>query len=204
MVAEAHQWLRRGRPDRVWRTLDWLWTRQPLPGLYTQWEGWGEENGFGLRKQMRGWMRPPDVTPHNWSAAEMLLQLAMLAETQEGEDSDDLVIGAGVPAAWLSRRIAVSDIGTAAGFVDRTRNGREVAVTIHGAAVPVRLGPAFPAAAGVRAMAVGAPALPAEPASRAGGPRRQRPYAGRQAAPPHSVNRRPRLTGGCALSLRGQ
>jgi hypothetical protein len=145
-IAEAHQWLRLGRPDRVWQTLDWLWTQQPQPGLFTLWEGSGEENGFGLWKTFRGWVRPEHVTPHYWSAGEMLLlQLAMLAETHRGQDSDELVIGAGVPAIWLSREIAVSGVGTAHGFVDWTWNGAEVSVTIHGPPLPVRLGQAFPA-----------------------------------------------------------
>lgn len=149
-VAEAHQWLRLGRPDRVWKTLNWLWAQQPQPGLFTLWEGSGEENSFGLWKSFRGWVRPENVTPHYWSAAEMLLlQLAMLAETQSGPDGDELVVGAGVPAAWLSHRIAVTGIGTAHGFVDWSWDGTRVAVTIQGPALPVRLGPGFPAGTGM-------------------------------------------------------
>jgi hypothetical protein len=145
-VAEAHQWLLLGRPDRVWQTLNWLWAQQPQPGLFTLWEGAGEENSFGLWKSFRGWVRPENVTPHYWTAAEMLLlQLAMLAETQTGPDGEELIVGAGVPASWLSHRVGVAGIGTAHGFVDWTWNGTDVAVTIQGSALPVRLGPGFPA-----------------------------------------------------------
>ena len=45
-VAEAHQWLLLDRPDRVPSTLDHLWRQQPTPGLYTLWEGDGEEGGL--------------------------------------------------------------------------------------------------------------------------------------------------------------
>ena len=159
-IAEAHQWLRLGRVDRVWSTLDLLWSQQPAPGLYTLWEGQGEENNFGLWKQLRGWAMPPNVTPHYWAAAEMLLlQLAMLAETQGGPESEELVIGSGVPAEWLSHEIAVSGVGTSHGFIDWTWDGAGVAVTIHGNSLPVRLGPAFPTSArlSVRVITAGQP-----------------------------------------------
>ena len=78
-VAEAHQWLRLGQPDKAWITLSWFWANQMSPGLYTWWEGNGEENSFGLWQQIRGWVKPTCVTPHYWTAAEMLLlQLEML------------------------------------------------------------------------------------------------------------------------------
>jgi hypothetical protein len=144
-VAEAHQWLELDRPDRAWDVLGWFWRHQPAPGLYTLWEGAGEENGFGLWQQTRGWVRPPDVTPHYWAAAEvLLLQLAMLAEVRETPGGRVLMIGAGVPAAWLARPIRVAGIGTAAGFVDWAWDGRRVAVHVADAALPVRLGAGFP------------------------------------------------------------
>jgi len=42
-VAEAHQWLYLGKPDRTWITLRWFWANQTSPGLYTWSEGNGEE-----------------------------------------------------------------------------------------------------------------------------------------------------------------
>ena len=147
-VAEAHQWLRLRRPDRVATILDHLWQHQPVPGLYTLWEGRGEPGKLSRWKAFRGWVEPPNVNPHYWSASEvLLLQLAMLAETQGGPDSEELVIGGGIPAEWLSSEIAVSGIGTTRGFVDWTWNGAEVSVTIHGDTLPVRLGPSFPSSA---------------------------------------------------------
>lgn len=152
-VAEAHQWLRLDRPDRVWLTLDWLWDQQPMPGLFTSWEGSKEENDFGLWRRTRGWIKPPYVTPHYWTAAEMLLlQLEMLAEGQGG----GIVIGAGVPAEWLTHDLSISGVGTSHGFVDWTWDGSEAVVTLHGDVRPVRLGPAFPSAARLSVKTAGA------------------------------------------------
>jgi len=145
IAAEAHQWLRLGRPDRAWTMLDRLWALQPAPGLYTLWEGRGEAGGLSRWKSYRGWAKPPHVTPHYWAAAEVLLtQLAMLAETRGGPDAVELVIGAGLTAELLSNKLAVSRIGTSRGFVDWTWDGAELSVTVHGDPLPVRLGPSFP------------------------------------------------------------
>ncbi|MES4787080.1 MAG: hypothetical protein C4294_16080, partial [Nitrospiraceae bacterium] len=43
-LAEAHQWLLLGYPDRVWATLNWFWDHQASPGLYTWWAGNDEGN----------------------------------------------------------------------------------------------------------------------------------------------------------------
>jgi hypothetical protein len=45
-IAEAHQWLFLGQPDRVWSTLNWFWNNQASPGLYSWWEGNGETNTY--------------------------------------------------------------------------------------------------------------------------------------------------------------
>jgi hypothetical protein len=151
-LAEAHQWLRLGRPDRVWPTLRWFWARQPAPGLYTLWEGDREENGFGLWSAERGWMKPPNVTPHYWAAAEMLLlQLEMLAAVEGPPEHAQLVIGAGVPRSWLAHPVSVRNIGTSRGPVDWSWDGRTVIVRSR-AREPVRLGPAFPANTPVRVV----------------------------------------------------
>ncbi len=148
VVAEAHQWLRLGRPDRAWTMLDRLWALQPAPGLYTLWEGHGEAGGLSRWKSYRGWSKPPHVTPHYWAAAEVLLmQLAMLAETRGGPDEVELIIGAGLTAELLSNKLAVSRIGTSRGFVDWTWDGAELSVTVHGDPLPVKLGPSFPSSA---------------------------------------------------------
>jgi hypothetical protein len=150
-VAEAHQWSRLDRPDRVWNILDHLWSRQRFPDLYVLWEGIGEENSFGRWRPIRGWVAPPHIVPHYWSAAEMLLlQLAMLADVQAVGAAEELVIGAGIPSEWLSRDLSFKGIGTSAGTVDWTWNGTDVSVTRPASStLPVRLGKSFPASAKV-------------------------------------------------------
>jgi hypothetical protein len=143
-LAEAHQWLRLGRPERAWQTLEWFWDRQPAPGLFALWEGDAEENSARLWQQTRGWVQPKGVTPHFWSSAEMLLlQLAMLVEVEGSPVSGTLVIGPGVPRSWLARPFRVGPIGTAAGPVEWSWTGSQVTVSAP-AELPVRLGPAFP------------------------------------------------------------
>jgi hypothetical protein len=143
-VAEAHQWLRLDRPDRVWSVLTWFWANQPAPGLYTLWEGDSGEDNYGLWGAIRGGARPHGVTPHSWSAAEMLLlQLAMLAEVEGPPDQRVLAIGSGVPAGWLKRPFSVTGVGTAAGPVAWSWDGRTVTVRTA-ADLPVRLGAGFP------------------------------------------------------------
>jgi hypothetical protein len=142
-LAEAHQWLRRD-PEKPWAVLRYFWAHQPIPGLYTLWEGQGEENTSGRWRQVRGWVEPTNVTPHYWSAAEMLLlQLAMLAEVEGPIEDRALVIGPGVPASWLVKPFAVKGVGTGYGPVDWEWNPG--LVTVHAdLRIPVKLGPAFP------------------------------------------------------------
>ncbi len=72
-IAEAHNWLELGDRARAEQTMHWFWNHQASPGLYTWWEGRGEENSFHRWNDVRGWLYPPYVTPHYWTAAEMLL-----------------------------------------------------------------------------------------------------------------------------------
>jgi hypothetical protein len=72
-IAEAHNWLALGDRASAEQTLHWFWNHQASPGLYTWWEGRGEENSFHRWNDVRGWVHPQHVTPHYWTAAEMLL-----------------------------------------------------------------------------------------------------------------------------------
>lgn len=144
-IAEAHQWLRLGRADRVHATLDWFDRHQPAPGLHGFWEGTGEENSFRQWRHVRGHLEPRTVTPHYWTAAEcLLLSLAMLAHSVPGEPGG-LVIGAGVQPGWLARPIAVRGIGTALGSVAWRWEPRGLLTVDAPAALAVVPGPAFPA-----------------------------------------------------------
>ncbi len=141
-VAEAHQWLMLRRPERTWATLEWFWANQTSPGLYTWWEGEGEENSFGLWDQVRGWANPKHVTPHYWTAAEMLLlEIDMLAY----QDADgSVVVGAGIPAAWLAKRMSVRRMWVAGGILDWTWDGKKLSVNTYGRKLRIRPGMVFP------------------------------------------------------------
>ncbi|MGA9383138.1 MAG: hypothetical protein WBV73_30615, partial [Phormidium sp.] len=76
-LAETHQWVFLGESDRVWNNLQWFWQNQASPGLYT-W--WGDNNklgelpkSFSQWRRYRGWINPPNVTPHYGADAQMLL-----------------------------------------------------------------------------------------------------------------------------------
>jgi len=95
-------------------------------------------------------VRPENVTPHYWAAGEMLLlQLAMLAEVHGPPEDLGLVIGAGIPSDWLGQCFAVGPIGTSAGKVQWSWDGRTVHV-VSPVDMAVRLGAGFPTGTPVR------------------------------------------------------
>lgn len=143
--AKAHQWLLLGRLDRAWSTLDYFFAHQTSPGLYTFWEGKGEENTFHRWEEARGWFDPENVTPHYWSAAELLLlQLSMLAYSDESAVPAGWVIGAGIPRSWLQTPFFARRVRTSLGRVDLEWDGTTLRASIDGPAGPVAAGPAFP------------------------------------------------------------
>jgi hypothetical protein len=144
-LAEAHQWLWLGRPEKVWPTVEWFWRNQASPGLYTWWEGEGEENTFHRWEHVRGWLKPPHVTPHYWTAAEMLLlQLDMLAYVDSMPGESTVVIGAGIPTAWVAHPMSASRLSLPDGQLDWRWDGHRMEVTFHGSVHKVRMGPGFP------------------------------------------------------------
>jgi hypothetical protein len=150
-IAEAHQWLALGIPDRAREVLSRLLDRQASPGLYA----WGAPapgaDPFLQWQDVRGWAFPREITPHYGVAAQvLLLQLDMLTALVESPDGPTLVIGAGVPARWLQKRLVVHGVLTRRGGVDWTWDGQEVRVVLRGPRTPVRLGPAFDAGTRIR------------------------------------------------------
>ncbi len=144
-VAEAHQWLFIGKTEPIWRTLHYFWLNQCSPGLYTYWEGKGEENTFGLWPNYRGWVKPPYVTPHYWTASEMLLlQLDMLAYVDESGNEPVLVVGGGVPPEWTGQAMSVKGLHTNIGRVDWRYDGDTMVVDFYTRGkYAVRCGPGF-------------------------------------------------------------
>lgn len=145
-IAEAHQWLYLNRPDHVWATLRWFRDHQASPGLYTWWEGENGETGYHGWERVRGWIKPPYVTPHYWTAAEMLLlQLDMMAYVNKSEGTPTLIIGAGIPADWLNQPMSAKGLTIQEGQVDWRWDTKQMHVTIRSKKkMNVQLGVAFP------------------------------------------------------------
>ncbi|HZY18410.1 MAG TPA: hypothetical protein VFE82_08005 [Ramlibacter sp.] len=142
--AEAHQWLALGRPERAWQTLDYFMGASASPGLYTWWEEGAEENASHRWTSMRGWTDARRITPHYWSAAEaLMLQMAMLVHVDRADPEAPVVIGAGVPAAWLGQRIDSGTIRTQHGPVRWVWDAGRLVVDVADAAVPLRAAPVF-------------------------------------------------------------
>ncbi|MGA2033453.1 MAG: hypothetical protein ABSG68_14455 [Thermoguttaceae bacterium] len=155
-AALAHQWLMLDRPEEAWKHLAWFWDHQTSPGLYTWWEGTGEENTFGLWEDVRGWVQPHHVTPHYWTAGEILaLQADMLAYVDQSGPQPVLVVGGGVPAAWLEKTIRVGGLPTSVGLVDWTWSDGRLRVSLAGRPCRVRAGTAFGPAAKVEVQSRG-------------------------------------------------
>ena len=133
-AAEAHQALFIGRPDITWETINYFWNNQCSPGLYTYWEGDGEENSFGGWEKCRGWLEPKYITPHYWTASEMaLLQLDMLVYFDESGNEPVLVIGGGIPKEWMNEPMKVENFKTKFGTVNWYYEKNKLKVTLQGA-----------------------------------------------------------------------
>lgn len=151
-IAEAHQWLFLNRPDRVWTTLKWVWQNQASPGLYT-WSGTQNEPdeipmplNFSQWHRYRGWLNQSTLTPHYWTAAEMLLlQLDMLAYVDRASSSPSLVIGAGIQEKWLGKPISVKGLLVEGSLVNWNWDGKQLNVQIQGKKMFIKPGFAFPA-----------------------------------------------------------
>jgi len=145
-LAEAHQWLSYRAPEKPWGEFQWYVQHQASPGLFTWWEGQDEENSFGLWEGARGWVDPPHVTPHYWTAAEMLLlQLDMLTMLDESTATPTILIGAGVPKHWLEESMSVEGMQTRLGRVDWKWARGKMTVRLRGFEAPVKLGTNFDA-----------------------------------------------------------
>lgn len=143
-AGQAHNHLLLGERDRAWVTIRHFLRASTAPGLYTQHEGIGDENSSLQWQRSRGWDDIPHVTPHGWTASELLLLLrdCLLRETEEG----DLVIGSGVPEAWLAHDFSVTGAPSWFGTVDvRWEAGDRRLTVATGRAVPGRVRHELPA-----------------------------------------------------------
>jgi hypothetical protein len=115
-MAEAHQWLLSGRPDRAKAILNAYYANDVSPGLFAWWEGEGEENSGNQWANLRGWLKPHGVSPHYWAAAEALaLQMDFLTYVAGASSDSALVLGMGVPATWRDSQLVSGRILTCYG-----------------------------------------------------------------------------------------
>ncbi len=150
-LAAAHQSILVDRTsDRAWSLLKWCWQHQASPGLYT-WAGDRESNQSATPKSFSQWQRlrsgvgETSLSPHYWTAAEMLLlQLDMLTYLDRTGNTPTLVIGAGIPPRWLSQPISVSGQSIEGNLVNWNWDGKQMNVGIKGKQLAVKLGAAFP------------------------------------------------------------
>jgi len=151
-VAEAHQWLYLKQPELVWSTLQTLWKHQASPGLYTWAAAHENDAPAHLSKwyRLRGWIDSTQVTPHHWTAAEMLLlQVDMLAYLEPNGDTTTLVLGAGIPKEWFKQPLSVKGLTVGDKQIDWSWDGKRVQVQTDSQNIDVKLGTAFPANTGV-------------------------------------------------------
>lgn len=111
---QAHNYLLMGRRDRAWVSIEMFLSQHIAPGLYTYSEGHEDENSCLQWQRTRGWDRIRFVTPHGWTAAELFL---LLRDCLAREAGDALVIGSGVPEAWMSQPFSVENLPTYFGRV---------------------------------------------------------------------------------------
>jgi hypothetical protein len=150
-IAEAHQWVLLDRADRLWPKLKWFWQQQASPGLYT-WSGDRDESGeipqpqsFSQWERLRVTTDPAALTPHYWTAAEMLLlQLDLLAYIDRTTSSPVLTIGAGMPSAWLSQPLSVTGRLVEGNLVNWAWDGQQLNVQIRGETMQVKISSVFP------------------------------------------------------------
>ncbi|MCZ7544332.1 MAG: hypothetical protein M5R40_12730 [Anaerolineae bacterium] len=113
-AGQAHNYLLLGQRDRAWVSIEHFLSTHVAPGLYTYSEGERDENSSLLWQRTRGWDRIKYVTPHGWTAAELFL---LLRDCLAREQGDALIIGSGVPGAWMPESWEVRNLPTHFGEV---------------------------------------------------------------------------------------
>jgi hypothetical protein len=74
----------------------------------------------------------------------LLLQLDMLAYIDESANEPTVVLGAGIPGAWLNKPMGVQGLPIPNGQLDWRWDGKQMYVKIRGSKVKARLGSVFP------------------------------------------------------------
>src|SRR5258708_29883645 len=108
-AGQAHNYLLLGQRERAWVSIEYFLSNHVAPRLYTYSEGNKDENSSLLWQQTRGWDHIKHVTPHGWTAAELFL---LLRDCLAREQGDTLIIGSGIPAAWMNQPFEIRNLPT--------------------------------------------------------------------------------------------
>jgi hypothetical protein len=136
-AAQIHNAIQLGFKAEAWACLDGMLDDACQPWNVAAWiegaPGGNEMLPFHNTQGARGWLNPERAIagnmPHNWTGGEML---ALLRTIFVLEQDDGLVLGAGVPEAWLQpgSRFGINAMPTCYGPVSYT-------VTVDGGGKPV-------------------------------------------------------------------
>jgi hypothetical protein len=132
-AGQAHNYLLLGQRERTWTTIEHFLTSHTAPGLYTYSEGNSDENSSLQWQRTRGWDYIKYVTPHGWTAAELFL---LLRDCLAREEGDKLVIGSGIPAAWLNADFEIKDLPTHFGKVSFRYKSADNTLEVQSEALP--------------------------------------------------------------------
>lgn len=146
-AAQIRNAVRLGLVDEAWTCLDGMLDEACSPWGISAWrEGQpGDNESLPFRNDAGalGWLDRQHALagnmPHNWTSAEMLLTLRAVFVDDDGER---LVLGAGVPAAWLREGalFGVHAMPTRLGpvsFTARVHGGRRISMEYDGPSNPV-------------------------------------------------------------------
>jgi hypothetical protein len=126
-AAQIHNAFLLGFKDEAWVCLDGMLDGATSPWNISAWvegpPGGGEQLPFGNNVSGKGWLRKEKSIagnmPHNWTSGEVI---NMIRDIYVIEENGRLVLGKGVPTAWLvpGSRFGVSQMPTDLGMVSYT------------------------------------------------------------------------------------
>lgn len=134
-AGQAHNYLLLGQRERAWVSIEHFLSTHIAPGLYTYSEGEKDENSSLLWQRTRGWDRIKYVTPHGWTAAELFL---LLRDCLAREQGDALIIGSGIPAAWMREPFEVRNLPTYFGKASFSFEPKDNVLTVEVETSPSR------------------------------------------------------------------
>jgi len=128
-IGDARNRLIIGERERAWSIIDYYLDNHNCPGLYTWHESWKDENTLFLAwEKVRGWDRPPFVTPHGWSGSLMLgtIRDIMVREDDEG----NIYLGIGIPESWMNKPFSIENFPTYYGEISYSYDPKEKTINV--------------------------------------------------------------------------